>query len=57
MLEALYGSYDEMTMPEAALWLLDVEDMLFGGLYHEEVFTILDTWPVAVNRCSGTTII
>ena len=43
VLEALYGSYDEMTMPEAALWLLDVEDMLFGGLYHEEVFTILDT--------------
>ena len=41
--EALYASIPHMTMPEAAQAILDAEQMIFGGIYHTDVFSALNT--------------
>ncbi len=40
--EALYASVPNMTMPEAAQVIVDAEEMLFGGIYHTQVFSALN---------------
>lgn len=40
--ESLYGSIADMSMPDAAQIVLNAEDLLFAGIYHEIVFNILD---------------
>jgi len=40
--EALYGSFEEMSLYDAAMVILNAEDLLFGGTYHEQVYDALD---------------
>ncbi|MBP8916355.1 MAG: hypothetical protein KBF42_06550, partial [Chitinophagales bacterium] len=42
VLETLYGSFDNMSMPDAAQIILASEESIFGGLYYEEVYNALD---------------
>lgn len=42
VLEALYGSTPDMTMPEAAQLILAAEETIFGGTFHETVYDLLD---------------
>jgi len=42
VLETLYGSFDNMSMPDAAQIILASEESIFAGLYYEEVFNALD---------------
>ena len=50
--EALYGSFPNMIMPDAAQILLNAEMMLYGGIYHDIMFDALYqrglVWPVDV---------
>ena len=61
VLETLYGSFDNMSMPDAAQIILASEESIFGGLYYEEVYNALDARglinPVATeNLTSNQTI-
>ena len=40
--EALYGSYIDMTMPQAAQAILAAEEIVFSGTYHDIIFSLLD---------------
>lgn len=42
VLESLYGSFPNMTMPDAAQMILSSEETLFGGLYYSVIYDILD---------------
>ncbi len=52
VLEALYGSFPNMTMPQAALLIVEAEALLFGGTYYELVYGALQArgllYPVAI---------
>jgi len=52
-LEALHGSFPNMTMPQAALLIVEAEALLFGGTYNELVYGALQArgllYPVAIN--------
>jgi hypothetical protein len=53
VLETLYGSFPNMTMPQGAQLILAAEELLFGGLYYDVVFNALDARglinPVAIT--------
>ncbi len=42
VLETLYGSFDNMSMPDAAQIILASEESIFGGLFYDEVYNALD---------------
>ncbi len=54
--EALYGSFEDMSLHDAALLILNAEDILFAGTYHETIYDALQNrgllWPVAINQTS-----
>lgn len=54
--EALYGSFEDMSLHDAALLIVNAEDILFGGTYHETIYTALQNrgllWPVAIQQSS-----
>lgn len=42
ILESLYGSFANMSMPDAAQVILNSESILFAGTYHDIVYELLD---------------
>jgi hypothetical protein len=52
--EALYGSFEDMSLHDAALLIINAEDILFAGTYHETIYTALQNrgllWPVAIEQ-------
>lgn len=58
VLEALYGSFPNMTMPQAALLILNAEELIFGGTYYETIYSALQERglvnPVEINDITAT---
>ena len=58
--ETLFGSFPNMTMPDAALLILNAEATIFGGLYYEQVYDALYArgliYPNAVSNFTNNNI-